>query len=191
MRWLLCDYGEVLCRAQPEHFVAAMAEALGMSVWGFSASYWEHRPPYDRGDVTAAEYWKRVSGRPVPRGSLQELVGLDVSSWLLPEPEALDATARAAERGMALALFSNAPIEVADAIDRLPWLAPFSPRMFSCRLRTVKPESGAYRAALEAMEALPEDVHFIDDREANVSAASGAGINAILYRDPTQIDAIP
>lgn len=129
-------------------------------------------------------------GSPADESRLQRLVGLDVASWLDPWPAALDAVQRAAGRGLRPALFSNAPLEVADAIDRLPWMAGFWPRLFSCRLGMIKPEPAAYRAVLTRLDAAAHEVHFVDDRPGNVEAAMAAGLHATLFCSPTQIDAI-
>ncbi len=84
------------------------------------------------------------------------------------------AAERAGHRGLRLAILSNAPAEVADEIDEAPWLAAFSRRFFSCRLKAVKPEAAAYRAVLDALGAEPGEVVFFDDRPANVAGAAAA-----------------
>ncbi|MDQ2725617.1 MAG: HAD-IA family hydrolase [Actinomycetota bacterium] len=190
--WLLCDYGEVLCLPPHAADVAALVEVSGLSAESFDEIYWRRRLEYDRGDLTAATFWASALGGPVPSDHLAALVDVDIRGWVHPSPAALEAAERAAARGMRLALLSNAPHEVADVVDGLAWLAPFSPRLFSARLGATKPDPSIYRQALCALGAAPGDVWFVDDREANVAAASALGINAIHYRgDPAVIDAIP
>lgn len=189
--WLLCDYGEVLCLPPQAADVAALVELSGLSAESFDDIYWRQRLEYDRGDLTASEYWTSTLGGPVPPEHLAALIDVDIRGWVHPSPDALDATARASARGMRLALLSNAPHEVADVIDGLAWLVPFAPRLFSARLGTTKPDPAIYRQALDVLGAAPGDVWFVDDREDNVAAASALGINAIQYRgDPAVIDAI-
>jgi putative hydrolase of the HAD superfamily len=181
-RWLLCDYGEVLSQAQGEAEVAAMAELSGVPVTSWHEVYWRHRGAYDRGVLDARAYWEATLEREIDGGLLDELVALDVRSWLHPAEAALEAAARATEAGLRLAVLSNAPHEVADGIDGRPWLGDFSPRLFSARIGITKPDPGIYQAALHALGAAPGDVWFIDDREANVEGAAGAGIHARHYR---------
>lgn len=189
--WLLCDYGEVLCQAPPAATVYALVARSGLDAEAFGRVYWEHRLAYDRGDLSTAEYWSRVLGAPPGPEDLTALVDLDIGGWLHPAPAALAATDRAATRGMRLAVLSNAPHDVADAIDKLAWLAPFSPRMFSARLGRVKPDPSIYDLALYALGAAAGDVWFVDDREANVAAAAEFGIHAVHYRgDPAIIDTL-
>ena len=190
MTWLLCDYGEVLSLAQPDDDRARVEAAAGRGGAPFWADYWAHRPDYDRGDLSVGDYWARVAGRVPDTDGLGRLVVADVASWLHPDERALAGAARAARRGLRLAILSNAPVEVASAIDRSPWLSPFAPRLFSCHLHAVKPEPDAYHATLAALGAPPEDVIFLDDRPANVAAARQVGMRAELYRTPEQFDAV-
>jgi putative hydrolase of the HAD superfamily len=187
---LLCDYGEVLCLPQPTADREALESITGRSGADFWTSYWNHRRPYDRGDVTATSYWTAVLGtRPTPT-DLEAIIEADTASWIHPNPLALDAASRAAERGLRLAIFSNAPLEIARAIDSREWLAEFCPRVYSYKLRMVKPEPAAYLAVLKALDAHPKDVVFLDDRLENVIAARNVGIRAEVFTDPLQFDSV-
>jgi putative hydrolase of the HAD superfamily len=187
MTWLLCDYGEVLSLPQPPEDRAALEEAARQPGPGFWEAYWRHRPGYDRGDA-AADYWTAVlHWRPDPP-TLERLVARDTASWLHPNADAVAAAVLASGRGLRLAVLSNAPFEVAAAIDRLDWLALFTPRLFSCHLGAVKPERSAYLAALAALDADSRDVIFLDDRPANVEAAHEVGMRAELFTSSDQID---
>lgn len=88
------------------------------------------------------------------------------------------------------AILSNAPIEVAGAIDRAPWLAGFQPRVFSCRLRLSKPDPAVYHRILDHLAARPEDSIFFDERPENVAARS-VGIQVHLFTDASQFDDLP
>ncbi|MCU4186157.1 HAD family phosphatase [Acidiferrimicrobium sp. IK] len=189
MTWLLCDYGEVLCHPQPDSSVATLARLCGMESGDFEEAYWRHRPAYDRGDLTAEEYWTSLIGES-PGERLPRLIEVDVEGWLRPNRPSLDGVARAAARGLKLAILSNAPLEVATAIDAQPWLAQFAPRIFSYDIRAVKPDPAAYAFALERLAAQPHEVIFVDDRPANVAAAREAGMRAEVFREPAQWDTL-
>jgi putative hydrolase of the HAD superfamily len=190
MAWLLCDYGEVLSLPQPPADRKALADAAAWDIGrgDFWEAYWRHRPGYDRGDVTARDYWNEVLGGAPSADQLQHLIDVDVAGWLHPNPGTLDAIDRLKGRGLRLAILSNAPVEVAEGIEAARWLAPFTEKFFSCRLRAVKPEPAAYQAVVEALGAVPEDVIFVDDRPANVSAAAALGLRAELFEGPEQLD---
>jgi putative hydrolase of the HAD superfamily len=190
VKWLLCDYGEVLAMAPAPADRAALEAETGASGPDFWAGYWQHRPAYDRGDLDTASYWARTlndTPGPLP---LRRLVELDTIMWSRPNQASLDATSRAAARGVRLAVLSNAPAALADNFNRLPWLAPFNPRLFSGHLGAIKPEPRIYAMALAALNAEPEDVSFIDDRPENIRAAKRVGLRATLFTSASQIDTI-
>lgn len=193
MKRLICDYGEVLCTAPPAEDRTRLEEATGWSgpAEEFWAAYWRERPSYDRADVTAAQYWEAVLGRRLEEGRLAEVTAADTAGWLHPNVRSLEAAERLASKGVALALFSNAPVEVAAGIDAAPWLDAFSRRFFSCALRAVKPEPAAYEAVLADLGARPGEVVFVDDRPANVAGAEAAGITAVLFEGPGTFDSLP
>ncbi len=191
MTWLLCDYGEVLSLAQPIDERLGLVAASGCDESSFWSAYWEHRGAYDRADLTALQYWTRVLQRAPDEKQFGELIERDVASWLHVNEVAVAAAGRAGQRGYRLALLSNAPIEIADAIDRLPALTAFEPRLFSCRLREVKPNPAIYLEILDRLQARPEEIVFFDDRQVNVDAALSAGIRAHHFSSASQFDSLP
>ncbi len=190
MTWLLCDYGEVLSLPQSAEDRVGLEEAAGGGGNRFWDAYWADRPGYDRAELSAVDYWMAVVGDPLDHDRLGRLIALDVASWLHPNPLSLAAAGRAAERGLRLAILSNAPVDVADAADAQHWMQPFAPRIFSCRLRAIKPEPAAYVAALAALNAQPNEVVFVDDRPGNVIAARNLGLRAVVFEHPDQFDAV-
>lgn len=192
MTWLICDYGEVLSLAPPVEDRAALEAAAGWheTSEAFWNSYWTQRRPYDRGDVSASEYWEAVLDRSVTDAELIRLIDADVAGWLHPNLRSIEAIESLRDRGVTLALFSNAPVEVAAGIAAAPWMAPFSRRFFSCDLRAVKPEPAAYRAVLDGLNASARDVVFVDDRPANVAGAEAVGIPAVLFEGADQLAAL-
>jgi putative hydrolase of the HAD superfamily len=192
MTWLLCDYGEVLCLPPSAADRAALMAAAdwNRAAGEFWRAYWEDRPAYDRADLGVKEYWTRLLGCAPTAGQLGDLIAADTAGWLHPNRAAIAAAERAGERGLRLAILSNAPTEVADEIEDAPWLAAFGRRFFSCRLRAVKPDAAAYRAVLAALGAEPEEVVFFDDRPANVTGAARVGIDARLFEQASQLDEV-
>lgn len=186
--WLLCDYGNVLCLDQPAADRRALAAAAGRDQASFTAAYWAVRDAYDRGRLSTAAYWSAVCGRPVTDEELERLVALDVASWTHPNRSTLAAVSRVRAAGRKVAILSNAPVEIAAAAARLPWLAAFSPQLFSCDLGRAKPDLSVFATALERLGATPGEVCFVDDRPANVEAARRCGMLAIRYREPAQLE---
>ena len=80
----------------------------------------------------------------------------------------------------------------------LPWLDirfPARPqwnrRLFSSELREVKPDPAIYTQIIARLAADPAEVIFFDDRPENVTGASGAGLQAHLFTDTSQLDRLP
>jgi putative hydrolase of the HAD superfamily len=189
--WLLCDYGQVLSLPQPAADRDALARASGLAGDAFWHAYWADRAAYDRAEIASVDYWTAVLGSRPAEDHLRRLNVLDTASWLHPNTATLAAAERAAQRGYHLAILSNAPIDLAGALDHVSWLSPFEARYFSCRLRLSKPEPAIYEAVIARLGAKPEDIIFLDDRADNVAAASGRGIRAYIFTTPAQIDALP
>ena len=190
---MLLDYGQVLSTAPPEDEWEELRRAagpVGHDADRFHSVYWEHRPEYDRGDLTVEEYWTRALGDRPPAGQMEELIRWDVAMWLHPHGPSVEAATRAAKAGWRLALFSNAPVEVAAGIDALDWLDPLERRFYSCELRRIKPEPEAYQAVIRGLEADAGDIVFFDDRPSNVEAANAMGMRAYVFTDAAQIAAV-
>jgi hypothetical protein len=70
---------------------------------------------------------------------------------------------------------------LAATIDNIPWSREFTYRIYSCRIREVKPDRAAFTTALEILDAEPHRVLFIDDRPDNTRAATLLGIRASTF----------
>jgi len=186
-RALLVDYGGVIANAQPDEAVAARADVAGLALPVFVERYWANRLDYDRG-IDAGSYWSRVTGdgRPDER-TLERLIRLDIASWSSLNARTLDILTAAHRAGSGLSLLSNAPHELADALDDHRALALFDHLLFSARIGAVKPEPAAFEAALEVMALDPAQLVFIDDRQENVEGAIACGIRGILFTNAAQL----
>ena len=193
--WVLFDYGAVLCTGQPEGDRRALVVAAGLApddgaaVERFWAAYWADRPAYDRADLNVATYWSRVLGRKPDDAELAGIDAADVAGWVHPQPGSLAVAAALAAAGTRLALLSNAPASLADAVDELDWMRVVPHRYYSCRLRATKPDPAAYERTLTELGADPAEVTFVDDRPANVAGAAAVGLRAVLFTDPTTLAA--
>ncbi|MDA8295382.1 MAG: HAD family phosphatase [Actinomycetota bacterium] len=185
MAWLLCDYGNVISLPQPREVQATLAGLCGMTPEDFHDAYWRERLAYDRGDTDVSAYFQAVAGRPLEPALIDQLSAIDVEGWCRANEHVLGAIEEArGRRGYDLALLSNAPVEIARALDREPWMARFAPRLFSCDLHATKPDAACFKAALDALSADPDEVIFIDDSAANIEGAVAVGIRALHYAGP-------
>lgn len=186
MSWVMFDYGGVICTPQPDGDLAALAAAAGagVSTADFAGGYWPFRTAYDAADLTAGGYWQAVAGhlgRSFTSSQIGELVRLDIASWSHLQDGTVQVIRDTAAAGHRLALLSNAPAEVARAVEQMPVARYFEHLLFSCDLRAVKPDPVCFGKALSRLGAGPDEVAFIDDRPDNVAAAARLGMRAIRF----------
>jgi putative hydrolase of the HAD superfamily len=189
MSWVVFDYGGVICEHQRDEDLARLASAAGSTAAEFGAAYWLYRASYDRADLDAAAFWQKVGaalGRSFQPAQIQELTRLDVESWMHLRDGTVALVRELARAGHRLALLSNAPAEVAEAVTALPVASHFRDLVFSCFLRSAKPDPACYSAALARLGAAPAEVTFIDDRPENVRAATALGIRGLRFAGPGQ-----
>ena len=77
----------------------------------------------------------------------------------------------------------NAPADVAEAVHGLPLASHFGHLVFSCALKSAKPDPECFRATLAVLGAEPAEVVFLDDRPDNVAAAAALGITSFQFTD--------
>jgi putative hydrolase of the HAD superfamily len=186
MTWVLFDYGGVICEPQPESDRARLASASGGPAADFEVAYWRYRLDYDRAVLDVTAYWRSVAadlGRAYTDAQIAELSRLDTASWLTLQPATVDLITGLAAAGHRLALLSNAPADVAEAVHELPLAHHFEHLVFSCALKSAKPDPECFQATLAVLGAEPADVIFLDDRPANVAAAAALGLVSFQFTD--------
>jgi putative hydrolase of the HAD superfamily len=187
MTIVMFDYGGVISHQPSARDFALLAEAAGAEPAALTDAYWRWRRPYDLGELDADGYWRRV-GRSLRRGysdsEVAELARLDLSSWLRLQPGTVALVEELAAAGWPLAMLSNAPGDLATAVTGLPLTAHFGHMLFSCRLRSAKPDPECYGTALARMGARADEVIFVDDRRENLAAAATLGIRPVHFTNP-------
>lgn len=154
--------------------------------------YWEWRRAYDLADLDVTGYWRRVGlslGRSYGETEISELARLDRASWLRLQAGTVALIEDLTAAGLPLALLSNAPDELAEAIGALPIAAHFGQLIFSCQLKLAKPDPRCYSTALARLGASAGDVIFIDDRAENVTAAAALGLLSVHFTSPEAVRA--
>jgi putative hydrolase of the HAD superfamily len=187
--WVMFDYGGVVSHPPTPKDLTELASAVGVGVPALVKAYWDWRRAYDLADLDAKGYWRQV-GRDLGRGfsgeEIGELIRLDCASWLRLQAGTVSLIEDLAAARHPLALLSNAPDELADAIGGLPITAHFGHLIFSCQLKLAKPDPRCYSRALARLGAGPDEVIFIDDRVENVAAAAALGLSAVHFTSPAE-----
>ncbi|MFF5985603.1 HAD-IA family hydrolase [Prauserella flavalba] len=181
-RWLVFDYGEVICTRTTA--LPTLAERLGVPLAEFEPAYWAGRDAYDRG-ASDLEFWCTVGdavGVGVSEPLSAELTELDIEGWAQVSPATLELVESLAEAGAALALLSNAPVSFARFAERQPWTRHFRELMFSGDVGLAKPDAEIFELLVSRLDAKPGDCLFFDDRQVNVDGARAAGLQAQLWQ---------
>src|SRR5215831_20203242 len=123
---VIFDYGDVLCVAPTKEEVDASARILNISSDLFRALWDRDRDLYDRGDLSAETYWRRLAeeaGASLASAQLRELSERDVAMWSRLNPGMIAWFEGLASAGIKTAVLSNMHIDmVRHARQNFRWL---------------------------------------------------------------------
>jgi putative hydrolase of the HAD superfamily len=143
---------------------------------------------WQAGEITERGYWKL---RAEPLGLTTEeymraFYEPSGNHLIRPETEALVSEVQAA--GFQSALLTNdlSAFHGPKWRDPISVLKLFNPLVDLSMTGYLKPNPKAYAAAIEAMQADPNDIVFLDDQPNNVAGAVAAGIVGVFF-DPTDV----
>lgn len=183
---VIFDYGAVLCYPPSDGEMGEFAALAGLPDGEFRRLYGKSRGPYDRGDISADQYWRafgRAAGITYNDTQVGALHAMDLRVWRRMDPRMIDLAARLQKAGVKTAILSNMQTELREILrSEAEWLRHFDVQIFSCDLKLIKPEPEIYQRALEALGVPPGRAFFIDDLPVNIEAARRAGIGGMVYR---------
>lgn len=188
---LVFDCGQVITCAWNMEAVDRMAELLETNRDEFVPIYIGERGDYDRGTLSALEYWTNVASRfgiLITPELLERLKELDMDSWFTINPETIAIIADLKAQGHSICMLSNMNVEgkmrmygKARWLEGKDWLSLFDQVFLSCDLKMVKPEREIFETCLRMIGKTPSLCLFIDDMENNVQAARDCGMKAIHF----------
>jgi putative hydrolase of the HAD superfamily len=192
---LILDFGEVLVRPQSAASIQRMADLAGLEISDFKERYWQHRPGYDSGVLSDAEYWRRVTeGGPVPArfdSTLQALMTADFMSWSDYREDLWDLTLDFKSRGGRTAVLSNGVPAVMDTVRSTRALAEhFDAVVVSYEVRCAKPDPRIYQICLAQLGARAASTLFVDDRLDNLEAAARQGMQTFHFLGDQSVPAL-
>ena len=183
---VIFDYGGVLSLPPDEKKVLKLAETSSLEPGIFAQEYRKHRTEYDRGTLTAADYWSKVlrAGSATASEKLTEtLIELDIEIWTAINHAMVDWSGLLKEKGYRTAVLSNMPREpLAYIIETFPWINNFETCIYSCDHGLIKPEPQIYNICLDALGVLAEETLFIDDCRENTEAAERLGLHTLTFQ---------
>ncbi|MEV6380004.1 HAD family phosphatase [Streptomyces sp. NPDC051773] len=192
-RIVLFDLFGVIARHQLPGALERMAARCQAPADAFTTAYWAHRPPYDAGRQTASTYWTDVLhalSRPADADTIEELRLTDIDSWSRVDDSMVTYVRDLRDRAR-VALLSNIPADHADAfLAAQPWLRDLDHLAFSGRIGAAKPDPAAFQYCVVALQSVPADFLFVDDREENVRAARAVGLNGHVFRSQEELTTV-
>ena len=186
IRAVILDYGEVLCHRASEMEMSRMAGMFGVQRTAFPALWEKNRGAFDRGDMTAEQYWSAVAtdaGVRLSGEQMAQVFAWDIEMWARANDEMVEWLRRLRESGMKTGLLSNMHHDmIAYLRTNFDWLDQFDFVTFSAEVGLIKPDAAIYEHALRGLGVGAAEALFIDDREVNVQAARELGIRAVRFR---------
>lgn len=182
---VIFDFGGVLCHFPPRSAFADLGRRAGVDPELFIRTFWGHRIPYDRGEMTPAEYWSAIgrdTGREFSAAQVEEFRRIDVGFWSDFDRAMVAWADRLRESGRKIALLSNLPRDLGEHLRRVDgFLSRFDQVTYSYEVGAVKPEAAIYKHCLEGLGVEPGSALFLDDREDNVRGAEALGVRGFVY----------
>jgi putative hydrolase of the HAD superfamily len=188
---VILDFGEVLSYPPAPHTLAAMADLLHITPEKFRGYYYAERYPYDRGELSAQEYWTAVArdaGTQLSPEQIEWLRRTDVAMWSNVNPQMLCWAGRLRAEGLQTAVLSNMHADMAAAVrSDFAWISDFRCFVLSAELGFAKPDPQIFQHCLACLNVAADAALFIDDKERNTRAAEELDIAGICANSPEAI----
>lgn len=188
---VILDYGRVLARCPTLPEFSRMAGMFNVSFETFYQLWEGSRGPYDRGDVTAEQYWLKLAEQTdttLTSGQIEILRQVEIEIWAHANPDMLDWLSRLYAAGIKTGLLSNMPIDLMKyVLANCQWMENFVFKTFSADVRLLKPDPAIYEHTLRGLGVAAPEALFVDDLEKNVEAASALGIRSIRFQSIPQL----
>jgi putative hydrolase of the HAD superfamily len=184
IRGVILDYGDVISHPADPAVIAGMASVFQLPLERFRQLYGAFRLDYDRGTLSADEYWNRIAeeaGIELHGQQTLDLRRMDVSMWSrLNEPVLLWAR-ELRTAGLKTAVLSNMHDDMVQHLRQDgAWTTNFDCLTLSSAIGVAKPDAQIFKHCLKCLQLAPHQTVFIDDREPNVRAAEAQGIQGIV-----------
>lgn len=188
---VILDYGQVLVRCPTVSEFGRMAEMFNVPFESFYKLWEGTRDVYDRGDLTAEQYWMLLASRTTstlaPK-QIEILRQVEVEIWAHAHPDMLDWLSRLHAARIRTGLLSNMPLDLMRyVLANFQWMENFDFKTFSADVRLIKPDPAIFEHTLRGLGVAAAEALFVDDRQTNIKAAESLGIRGILFRSVPQL----
>jgi len=182
------DYGQVISLPPNTNVMDEIAKLAGVEREKFEPLLWFYRGEYDRGVVSAKEYYRKVLSRldvSVDDNTVDEMIKMDLASWRNTNPGTVALMEDIKNAGYMLGILSNMPHDfLAWARKNQPVFSLPQVGLFSCEVNLIKPEKAIYEKLLSLTGVKAGELVFFDDNLENIKSARILGIEAFIWKDP-------
>ena len=182
------DYGQVISLPQDPKVIDELARRVGAERDKFESLLWSLRREYDRGTVTAKEYYRNLLsklGASIEDKAMDELIEIDLLSWKNIDSGTVALMEDVKKAGYILGILSNMPHDfLAWARKNIPVFSLPHVGLFSCEVNLVKPETAIYEKLISMAAVEAGELVFFEDNPENVRSAVSMGIKAFLWESP-------
>ncbi len=183
--------GVILTNGWDRHQRARVLERLGIDLAAYEAAHERANYYWERGLMTAEEFFKQTVLRPNPQLDLtfDQLWPQVCAQTKVLHPECLDMLAELKSQGQyKLATLNNESRELNEyRLDNFKLRCLFDYFICSGYVHEMKPKAGIFETAIDVSGYAARSSLFIDDNEANCEAARRLGMHAIRFEAPEQL----
>jgi putative hydrolase of the HAD superfamily len=185
---VIFDFGKVISFPPDSSVMEELAAIAGLEVRALDNLVWKFRGDYDRGRVTAQDYYKTIlrhEGATLANADIERMIQIDHQSWTRINPDTAALMEDVKGSGYILGILSNMPYDfLALARSSFPVFRLPDISVFSCETGFITPEPGIYSILLDRLSCTAEETVFFDDMPINVEGAKKAGLRAFVWQDP-------
>lgn len=107
----------------------------------------------------------------------------------IPRDGSVEVLSALREKGYKIGLISDCTGEIPLIWDETPFANIFDVKIFSCVVKTKKPDPHIYRMAAEQLKVKPGECLYVGDGSSNeLTGALGVGMHPVRIRDPKDLD---
>ena len=182
---IIFDFGGVISKPPPMNIIKRMCLVSGINFTGLRESYIRFRYDYDRGKISAVEYWRIIldAHHIIPdEQRIKKLIDADIKGWTCINKKMLSFIHEIRPKVSRLGILSNMNWDCLDFVEKnFQWLHIFDALIFSCKIGLNKPELPIYEYCLDLIKLGPNDCLFIDDSEENIAVAAKRGMHTLHF----------
>jgi putative hydrolase of the HAD superfamily len=185
---IVFDYGKVISLPPDPKVMDELASMAGVTAEVFEPLLWSLRGEYDRGALSAREYYGKILSRlnvNLEEKAIDAMIEMEWVSWKDLNPGTVELMGDIKAAGFILGILSNLPHYFLDsAREQISVFSVPDVSLFSCEVNLIKPEAAIYHKLISLLKCSPKEIVFFDDTQKNVSGAVDLGIRAFLWKDP-------